>query len=199
VFGIRLTQPSVPTLKAMPIPGLADVPVLGPTVFNLNVLAYLALLLVPAVHVVLFKTPVGLRLRASGENPRAVDALGIDVFTLRYAATVAGGCLIGLGGAYLPLVLTGTFTDSMIAGRGWIAIMLVIFGRWVPVVTLLGAFLFAYVEVFQLKVAIGAKVIPSQFLLMLPYVFAMVVLVRIYQGAQAPRALAVPYDREARG
>ena len=199
VFGVRLSPPQVGTLAPLALPGLAKIPVLGPILFRQNLLVYVALLLVPVVYLFLFKTPLGLRLRATGENPRAVDALGINVFALRYAATVAGGLLIGLAGAYLPLALTGTFTDNMVAGRGWIALMLVIFGRWMPHVALLGAFLFAYVEAFQFKVAMGTKLIPPQFLLMLPYLFAMVVLVQIYRGAKAPRALTVPYDREARG
>lgn len=199
VFGVRLSPPQVRTLGAVAIPGLSDIPVLGPILFRQNVLVYAALLLVPTVYLFLYKTPLGLRIRATGENPRAVDALGINVFVLRYGATVAGGLLIGAAGAYLPLALTGTFTDNMTAGRGWIALMLVIFGRWVPHVALLGAFLFAYVEAFQFKVAMGTKLIPPQFLLMLPYVFAIVVLVQIYRGAKAPRALTIPYDREARG
>ena len=199
VFGVRLSPPRVATLGPLRWPGLADLPVVGPILFHQNLLVYVALLLVPAVHVFLFKTPLGLRIRATGENPRAVDALGINVFALRYGAAVAGGCLIGLAGAYLPLVLTGTFTDNMVAGRGWVALMLVIFGRWVPHVALLGAFLFAYVESFQFKVAMGTKLVPPQFLLMLPYLFAMAVLIRIYRGARAPKALTVPYDREARG
>jgi ABC-type uncharacterized transport system permease subunit len=199
VFGVRLTPPRVSTLTTLAIPGLADIPVLGPVLFKQNVLVYVALLLVPAVHVFLFKTPLGLRLRAAGENPRAVDTLGIDVFALRRAATVAGGLLIGAAGAYLPIALTGTFNDNMTAGRGWLALMLVIFGRWQPAWALLGALLFACVESLQFKLALGTKLVPPQFLLMLPYLFAMVVLVWTYRGAKAPAALAVPYDREARG
>jgi general nucleoside transport system permease protein len=199
VFGVRLTPPRVATLPALPIPGLADVPVVGPILFRQNVLVYAALLLVPAVHLFLFKTPLGLRLRAAGENPRAVDTLGIDVFALRRAATVAGGLFIGAAGAYLPIALTGTFNDNMTAGRGWLALMLVIFGRWRPAWALGGALLFACVESLQFKLALGTKLIPSQFLLMLPYVFALIVLVSIYRGANPPAALALPYDREARG
>ena len=199
VFGVRLSPPQVGTLAPIALPGLVEIPVLGQILFRQNILVYLGLALVPLVYLFLFKTPLGLRIRATGENPRAVDALGINVFGLRYGATVAGGLLIGLSGAYLPLVLTGTFTDNMTAGRGWIALMLVIFGRWVPHVALLGAFLFAYVEAFQFKVAMGTKLVPPQFLLMLPYVFAIIVLVQIYRGAKAPKALTIPYDREARG
>ncbi len=199
VFGVRLAPPRVPTLEPLAVPGLAGLPGLGPVVFQQNVLVYVALLLVPAVHAFLFHTPLGLRLRAAGENPRAVDALGLDVAALRYGATLAGGVLVGLGGAYLPLALTGTFSDNMTAGRGWLSLMLVIFGRWQPGLALLGALLFAYVESFQFKLAMGTRAIPPQFLLMLPYVFAVAVLIRIYSGARAPRALALPYDREARG
>jgi general nucleoside transport system permease protein len=199
VFGVRLTPPRVSTLPVVPVPGLSDVPIAGAILFRQNILVYAALLLVPAVHVLLFKTPLGLRLRASGENPRAVDTLGIDVFWLRRTATITGGLLIGAGGAYLPIALTGTFNDNMVAGRGWLALMLVIFGRWRPAWALVGALLFACVESFQFKLAMGTKLVPPQFLLMLPYLFAMAVLVWIYRGAQAPAALAVPYDREARG
>src|SRR5919201_2590177 len=172
VFGVRLTPPRVSTLPAFAVPGLSDVPVAGAILFRQNLLVYAALLLVPAVHVLLFKTPLGLRLRASGENPRAVDTLGIDVFGLRRAATIIGGLLIGAGGAYLPIALTGTFNDNMVAGRGWLALMLVIFGRWRPAWTPVGALLFACVESLQFKLALGTRVIPSQFLLMLPYLFA---------------------------
>jgi simple sugar transport system permease protein len=199
VFGVRLSPPRVATLAPVAVPGLADLPVLGPVLFQQNALVYAALLLVPAVHLFLFRTPLGLRVRAVGENPRAVDTLGLDVSRLRYGATLAGGLLIGAGGAYLPLTLTGTFSDNMTSGRGWLALMLVIFGRWRPYQALAGALLFAYVESLQFKVALGTKLVPPQFLLMLPYVFAMVVLVRVYRGARAPRALALPYDREARG
>src|SRR5262249_25392985 len=127
VFGVRLTPPRVATLPSLAIPMLADVPVVGAILFRHNVLVYAAIVLVPAVHVLIFKTPLGRRLRAAGENPRAVDTLGIDVFALRRAATVAGGVLIGVAGAYLPIALTGTFNDNMVAGRGWLALMLVIF------------------------------------------------------------------------
>src|SRR5215831_6514486 len=199
VFGVRLTPPRVATLPPLAIPGLGDVPVVGAIFFRQNALVYAAVLLVPSVHLLLFRTPLGLRLRAAGENPRAVDTLGVDVFALRRAATVAGGLLIGAAGAYLPIALTGTFSDNMVAGRGWLALMLVIFGRWRPAWVLLGALLFACVESLQFKLAMTSKVVPPQFLLMLPYLFAMAMLIWIYRGARAPAALALPYDREARG
>jgi len=198
VVGVRFSPPRVPTLPDLPLPGLQSLPVLGPVLFRQHGLVYLTLLLVPALTVFLFHTPAGLRLRALGENPRAADTVGVDVFAVRYLATVAGGALIGLAGAALPLTITGAYTEGMVAGRGWIALMLVIFGRWLPHVVPLGALLFAYVEALQFRLALLTRAVPSQVLLMLPYLLAILVLIRVYRGAQAPAALARPYDREER-
>ena len=199
VIGVRTTPPRITALGGAPIPGLAQIPIVGDVLFNQNLLVYLAFLLAGVIHVVVFHTPLGLRLRACGENPRAADTLGVNVFALRYAAVAVGGLLIGLGGAYLPLVITGGYSDGMVGGRGWIALMLVIFARWSPLWVLAGAFLFAYVEALQFKVALLTKAIPTQFLLMLPYILALLVLIRIYRGARAPAALTIPYNREFRG
>ncbi|MEK6711579.1 MAG: ABC transporter permease [Nitrospinota bacterium] len=199
--GVVQSPPQVKTLPEIAVPLLAHIPYLGPVFFRQNALVYLAYFLVAAAGFFLFKTPLGLRLRSCGENPRAADSLGIGVTAMRYGACIAGGLFFGLAGAYLPLLITGTFTDNMVNGRGWLALMLVIFGRWVPVWSFLGALLFAYVDAFQFKVSALpqlAKIVPPQFLLMLPYVFAMLVLVKVAQGAEAPRALARPYDRESR-
>ncbi|MCL6551636.1 MAG: ABC transporter permease [Firmicutes bacterium] len=196
--GVQFTPQRIPTLATVPIPGLAALPVVGPVLFQQHALVYGAAGLALAVHVVLAYTPVGLRLRAAGENPRAADAVGVDVFALRYGATVVGGALIGLAGAMLPMTITGTFTEGMSAGRGWIALMLVIFGRWRPGPILAGALLFAYVEALQFRVALLTRAVPTQVLLMLPYLFAIAVLIRVFRGAEAPAALGRPYDREAR-
>jgi simple sugar transport system permease protein len=197
-IGIRLAPPRVAPLPALPVPGLAHVPVLGEVLFRHNGLVYAALLLVPLAWFFLFRTPAGLRIRSVGDAPRAVDVLGLPVAGLRYAAVVGGGVLVGLAGAYLPLAITGTFSEGMVGGRGWIALMLVIFGRWQPVGAFLGALLFAAVEAVSIQAGISVRAVPSQFVLMLPYVFAILVLVRVYRGAEAPRALGVPYDRESR-
>lgn len=198
-IGVRLALPRVPTLSVWSIPGLSGLPVLGQPVFAQNALVYLAFLLVAAWWMLLQRTPLGLRIRAVGENPRAADAAGINVFAIRWGCTIVAGCLMGIAGAYYPLVLTGAYSDGMIGGRGWIALMLVIFGRWLPPLTLAGAVLFAYVEVLQFKVALFLKVLPPQFLLMAPYLLAILVLVGVYRGARAPAALMRPYDREERG
>jgi len=199
--GVVQSPPQIKTLTEVPIPLLGSIPYVGEVLFRQNVLVYLAYFLVAAVAFFLFKTPLGLRLRSCGENPRAADSLGINVTAMRYGACVVGGFFLGLAGAYLPLLITGTFTDNLVNGRGWLALMLVIFGRWMPLWAFLGALLFAYVDAFQFKVSSlpqMAKAVPPQFLLMLPYVFAMLVLVKVASGAEAPRALTRPYDRESR-
>ena len=196
--GVQFVPQRIPTLPRMTLPVLGDIPGIGPIVFSQHLLVYVALVLVVVVHLALTHTPLGLRLQAAGENPRAADAIGINIFALRYGAAVLGGMLIGLGGATLPMTITGTFTEGMSAGRGWIALMLVIFGRWRPFSILGGAFLFAYVEALQFRLALAAPAIPTQFLLMLPYVFAIIVLIRVFRGAAAPGALGRAYDREAR-
>lgn len=198
VIGVTMSTPTVETLRAVPLPGLAGLPVLGPILFAQNLLVYLAVLLVPAVSLLLFRTTVGLRLRACGENPRALDTVGVSVGALRWGAAAGGGLLIGLAGAYLPLAVTGTYSDGIVGGRGWIALMIVIFGRWSPGWALVGAVLFAYTEALQFKLALVTKAVPPQFLQMLPYLVAIVVLVRVYRGAEPPRALGLPYERESR-
>ncbi|MHB1134904.1 MAG: ABC transporter permease [Chloroflexota bacterium] len=198
VAGVQFTQPRVNVLPQLPVPLLADLPLLGYILFTQNALVYAALLLVPAVQALLYATPFGLRLRACGENPRAADTVGVNVTAIRYTAILGGGLLIGLGGAYLPLAITGGYTDGMIGGRGWIALMLVIMGRWRPWGIVGGALLFSYVEALQFSLGVVARGVPSQFLLALPYLVGIAVVVWIYRGARAPAALALPYHREGR-
>lgn len=198
VIGVTMSTPVVETLRAVPVPGLVTLRGVGPVLFAQNLLVYTALLLVPMISIFLFRTTVGLRIRASGENPRALDTVGVSVDALRWGAAVGGGLLIGLAGGYLPLAVTGTYSDGIVGGRGWIALMIVIFGRWSPGWALVGAVLFAYTEALQFKLALVTKAVPPQFFQMLPYLVAIVVLIRVYRGAEPPRALGVPYERESR-
>src|SRR5437763_7597518 len=198
-IGIQLTSPRVDVLPPLPLPGLSALPVLGTILFSQDALVYFAFALAVVVQLGILWTPLGLRLRACGEHPRAADTLGVNVALMRYGATLLGGLLIGLAGAYLPLVITGGYSEGMVGGRGWIALMLVILGRWLPFGAVGGALLFAYIEALQFKVALVARALPPQFFQMLPYLVAIVVLVRVYRGARAPAALARPYDRELRG
>lgn len=194
VVGVRFVPPKIPTFGGLGPASSAS----WPWILRLPVPVYVVLLVVFMAHVFLFYTPAGLRLRACGENPRAAEGQGVDVFLVRYLSLVAGSTFIGAAGALLPMMLTGTYTDMMVGGRGWISLMLVIFGRWLPWRILLGGLIFGYVEGLQYSLLLRVKTVPSQFLLMVPYLFVVVVAILAYRGAQAPKALLKPYDREAR-
>lgn len=184
------------------IPGLSDIPFLGPIMFKQDILVYISYLMIPLAAFFLYKTKKGLFLRALGENPAAIDAVGVSVFKLRYIYTMIGGALAGLGGAYLSLAYAPSWLENMTAGRGWIAVALVIFALWDPWRALMGSYLFGGIDAlgFHLQV-IGVHT--SIFLLnMLPYIFTIVVLVLVIarKGGRlaAPKALGIPYDREER-
>jgi simple sugar transport system permease protein len=194
--GVRAALPIITTLPNIPIPLLSGIPILGPVVFNQNIIVYISYLLVLVLHFVIFKTTYGLKLRAVGENPKAADTLGINVELVRYLTLVFCGILNGLGGAYMPLAETGTFTIGITGGRGWIALQLAAFGRWIPPLTFLGSLLFAIVEALAYRVQILYRAIPYHFILMMPYIIVIVTLVYIYKGVSPPAALGIPYRRE---
>jgi simple sugar transport system permease protein len=198
VIGVTLTPPLIPTLPDLPIPLLSEIPLLGNILFNQNILVYLSVIISIALWYILFRTNLGLRLRSVGENPKAADSLGINVGRYRYLTTVIGGMLIGLAGAYLPMVYTGTFTDLMVKGRGWLAIALTFFGGWSPLPILFGSLFFAGVEVFSTTMQVSGSAIPYQFLLMLPYVATIIVMIFTFGRARVPAFLGQNYDRERR-
>jgi len=186
------------------LPLLSQIPFLGPVLFRNDVLVYLSFVLVLAFSFLLYRTKHGLRLRAVGENPGAADAMGVNVFGFRYLYVIAGGMLAGLGGAYLSLAYTATWLENMTAGRGWIAVALVIFATWNPVRALVGAYIFGGIEalVFRLQ-ALNVTAVPSFFLKMLPYLLTVLVLVWATRETHrkrigAPSALGLPYEREER-
>jgi simple sugar transport system permease protein len=197
-LGVTLTPPLIPTLTDVPIPLLSKIPFIGRILFSQNILVYASVILSVILWYVLFRTNLGLRLRSVGENPKAADSLGISVNRYRYLTSVIGGMLIGLAGAYLPMVYTGTFTDLMVKGRGWLAIALTFFGGWSPLPILLGSLFFAGVEVLSFRMQVGGSLIPYQFLLMLPYVATIVVMIFTFGKAKVPGFLGQNYDRERR-
>lgn len=160
-------------------------------------LTYVALALVPLVWWVLFRTSFGLRVRAVGENPEAADVAGVNVFRIRTVALGLAGILMALGGAFLSLSQLGAFTYGIIAGRGWVAIALVIFGNWHPAKVLGGALLFGFVQALQLRIQATGLAIPYQALLALPYLVTIAALVVASRNAEYPAALLKPYKREA--
>lgn len=166
-------------LPTLDVPGLTDLPLVGPLLFGHDALVYFAILMVGAVHWFLNHTRRGLVLRAVGENHDAAHAIGYHVVRIRLLATLFGGAMSGLGGAYLSLAYTPMWAENMVAGRGWIALALVVFATWKPVRVLVGAWLFGGVTIMQLHGQGLGVPVPSQFLSMLPYLATVVVLVAI--------------------
>jgi len=152
-------------------------------------------MLVPIFSIFLYKTTLGLKIRAVGENPRAADSLGINVYVVRYLAIIVGATLAGLGGAFLTLGFLSTFIPGISAGMGWIAIIITILGKWDPKGALGGSFLFGFLTDFTVRIqAMGVK-IPVNLLSLIPYATTLIVLVLIYGKRQPPAALMKPYIR----
>lgn len=185
--------------QTLPIPLLADIPVLGPVLFNQNIVVYLTVLLVVGSWFLLNKTTLGLNIRAVGENPGAAETSGLSVAKIRYTATLIGASLAGLGGAVLTVAQLHIFREGITAGRGWIAVALVIFARWKPSLAVAGALLFGVADAVQFRIqALGNENIPYEALLMLPYLLTILVLFRGIKKTEQPEALGQPYHRGAR-
>ncbi|PID57998.1 ABC transporter permease [candidate division KSB3 bacterium] len=184
-------------------PLLSDLPFLGEVLFQYNILVYLAVLLVPLLWWLLFRTRIGLEITAVGESPSTADTLGIPVDRVRYMCVFTGGMLAGLGGAFLSLAYTRIWVDHMTAGRGWIAIALVIFAAWKPQRALVGAYLFGGIEGLQLRLQTAGVGVSHHVLQMMPYAATiLVLLISARESARrrigAPEALMKPYIRGAR-
>lgn len=193
------TQVVVATIDIFPqlnIPGLSDLPYVGPVLFTHRWMTYFALLMVPVVWFFLYRTKYGLLIRSAGENPRAVDTKGVSVTRLQAYATLFGGVMAGLGGAVLTLAASPRFVPDISAGRGWLAIVIVIAGNWLPWRILAAALIFAFLDALQLHLqGIGVQ-FPHQILLAIPYIFAIVVMMGSRARSEAPSALGLPYFRE---
>jgi general nucleoside transport system permease protein len=193
-----------PRFRSVSVPVLSDIPVIGPIFFNQDLLVYVMFLFVPLSWYFLYKTRPGLHLRAIGESPQTADALGVNVFKLRYYYTIFGGMMAGLGGAHLSLAYTPGWTENLTGGRGWIAIALVIFATWDPLRAVVGALLFGGVNAIQFRLQATGTTIPSSLLNMLPYILTVVVLIAITwfesfrKRIGPPAALGLPYMREER-
>lgn len=185
-------------LGRLHIPGLSDIPYLGPIVFGQDVLVYAALALAAGVAYILFRTKLGLIVRAVGDSHQSAHALGYGVIPVRYACVAFGGGCAGLAGGYLSLVSSTQWVENMTAGRGWIALALVVFGSWLPFRVAIGAYLFGTVSILGLAVQTKGLNIPSQFLTSLPYIVTIVALVvisgnRALTRANTPTCLGQPF------
>ncbi len=192
-LGTPLVGSSAPGFQPLPIPGLAQIPLLGPVFFRQDALVYGSILIVPLLWFYLNATRWGLGLRAVGENPEASRAAGLHTLGYRWVGVLVGGWLMGWGGAYLSLAYTHSWTNGLTAGRGWIAVALVIFAFWRPYRALLGALLFGGVMAFQFRLQAVGTHIPSSLLMMLPYALTIMVLVFSSRrgGGDAPAALGL--------
>jgi len=189
--------------SAKPLAVLGDIPVIGPIFFHHDPLVYVTYLLVPVLWVYIYKTRPGMHLRAVGENPAAADSLGVPVFLSRYLYVIAGGMLAGLGGAYLSLAYAPSWLENMTAGRGWIAVALVIFAIWNPLRAMAGAYIFGGIDALGFRLQVLGVMVPTFFLKMLPYIFTVLVLIIVIGRSKAartgsPGALGMAFDREER-
>ena len=183
-------------LKDLPIPGLSGIPIIGPVFFNQTAIVYLMYLALAVVYIALFKTKWGLRVRAVGEYPKAADTVGIDVYRTRYTSVLIGGALAGLGGSFFTLGEVGAFGQNMTNGAGYIALAALIFGRWNPLLAACAALLFGFAENLQYGLAIIGSPLPSEFLLMLPYVLTVIAVAGLVGKVTGPAASGKPYIKQ---
>ncbi len=191
---------TVETVSGFPpvhIPLLSDIPVIGEILFRQNILVYIAFALVPVVQFLLERTTLGLKIRAVGENPAAADSLGVSVSRIRYITVILGGILSGVAGASMSIGTLNVFQQNMTSGLGFIAVALVYFGGWRPFGVMSGALLFSMVNALQLRLQVEGVGIPSDLMVMMPYVLTIVALVLTMQRVRAPSALTKPFERRA--
>ncbi|MEK6256530.1 MAG: ABC transporter permease [Chloroflexota bacterium] len=184
-------------LPSISLGPLADIPLIGPILFENRPITYAAIILVFLIHYVLFYTRWGLRTRAVGEHPRAADTVGINVFKMRYVNVIIAGAIGGLGGVFLTLEGVGTFERAMTNGRGFLALAVMIFGKWTPFGAWGAALLFGFAFAMQTQISFsGVLDIPPQFIGILPYILTIAVLAGFVGRATPPAAEGIPYEKE---
>jgi simple sugar transport system permease protein len=196
IFGVTGQALIVTTFTALALPGLSNLPFFGAALFRHTFLVYLAVLLVPLLSFFLFRTRGGLQLQAVGEHPQAAETLGISVLKIRTLVLLIEGLLGGIAGSYLSLAYANTFIEGMSAGRGFIALAIVIFGRWRPSGVLAAALFFGGATALQFHLQALGSVLPYQFILMLPYILTLLALAFTAAKLPAPAALGETYTRE---
>ncbi|HEX8045053.1 ABC transporter permease [Rhizobium sp.] len=198
VVPVAGTPPTIVPFQPISIPGLSTLPFIGPAFFTQTAPTYLAILVALAMAYIVFRTPVGLAVRMTGENPHAAEAQGVNPMKVRYGAVIVGSALMGVGGAFLTLSAFNSFFPTMVQGRGWICIALVVFSSWRPGRALFGALLFAFFDAFQLRLQTAVQGVPYQIFLMTPYILSIVALAVMSRRARVPQALMQPYRRGER-
>lgn len=183
------------SFSAIPIPVLSKIPVIGPILFNQTIIVYLMYLIVTVIQIALFKSKWGLRTRAVGELPIAADSVGIDVNKLRFRNVLIAGAVAGVGGAVFTIGAVGVFSQSMTAGAGFIALACLIFGKWNPKGALIAALFFGFTNSLQSNLSIAGVPIPSEFMLMIPYIATIIAVSGLIGRVRAPAADGIPYLR----
>jgi general nucleoside transport system permease protein len=195
LFGTRSEAITISGFSVIRIPGLSRIPVLGPSLFSQMPMVYIALLLVPLIHFFMHRTSFGLKIRAVGEHPEAADTAGINVYLVRYATIIGGSFFAGIAGAYLSLGILNFFVENMVAGRGFIALAAVIFGKWNAWGVLGATLLFGFGDALQIRLQALGSPIPYHFLLMLPYLLTVAALAGFVGKSIPPTASGKPYTK----
>jgi simple sugar transport system permease protein len=195
VIGVTLVPPIAPATPVVDAPFLSNIPIVS-GFLRQNVIVYFMYVSICIAWWFYYKTKIGLETRAIGEDPKAADVVGVNVLKRRYLATIVGSSLIGVAGAYLPIVVINTYSTNIAGGRGFMAIGIAIFASWKPQRALLGGLLFAAVEVLSFKLQIMAENIPYQLFLMLPFITVLIVMMLFKKSIEFPASVGKPYSRE---
>lgn len=196
LFGLNTSIPKIDVFDKVKIPVLGDIPIIGESLFNQSVPVYLAFLAVPLAWFVLQKTNIGLKIRAVGENPKACDTVGINVYKTRYMTVLYSGLMAGFAGAFVSMGQLSFFSEGMVAGRGFMALAAVVFGNYTPVGVMIASLVFGAGEALQYRLQALNTGIPYQFLVMLPYVITVVAICLLVRKSNKPASSAVPYVKE---
>lgn len=186
------------TMASLDIPLLSRIPVIGDIFFKNSPLVYLAYLLIPFSYIFFYKTKAGLNYRAVGEYPRAAETLGINVIAKKYLSCIICGAMAAVGGAFLTVCYTNTYSEGIVAGRGFIALSAVIFGKWTPGGILMSCLIFGFCDALQIRLQLVNSVVPYQLFQMIPYVFTLVILIIFGMKKLGPKANGMAYSREER-
>jgi len=195
IIGVRLSNPISPEVPIIYIPFISKIPILS-GFLNQNPIVYFMYIITFISWWFYYKTRIGLETRGIGENPKAMDVVGINVTLRRYISTIIGASLIGLAGAYLPLIITRTYSPGIDGGRGTMAIGIAIFASWKPQRAIIGGFLFATIEVIVYQLQIISKTIPYQFILMIPFISILIIMLLFRRKIEYPSSIGNPYNRE---
>ena len=191
----QATWNSGPILSPIKIPVLWKIPIIGPILFDQTIIVYMMYVIVALIHIGLFRSKWGLRMRAAGEHPTAAESVGINVNRIRFRNVILGGAIAGLGGAYFTIGAVGPFGKEMTAGKGFIALAALIFGRWSPLGAVSAALIFGFADNLQGVLSIIGTAIPSEFMLMAPYIATIIAVTGFVGRVRAPAADGVPYKR----